>query len=636
MPKKEKEKLLTAEIELNDVDILRNDEDMAIVSLDILHLGENRNNCDISEECVNLSLDTIPNKPITFRYNRQMLETANDIAEHAHNEQQLFETRVAGHVPTNARMKLAERPNGKTYLNVEGVIQKRYVPKLMEIFANNDGKLKVSVEFLAQGTQDKDTGIFHITKFKLQAITLLSNSILEGMEGSKALLDGFTDEEVNEMNNRYFSFAFSRQEEPNIFEQIKNAQKEATVKVEALTTRQLEQKLWDKLKDFTYSDGNWTGKRYWIVDTDTENRFVYIHDNMTDVDYKAPYSINEDNEVKIDMDEKVEVKHETQWKEKAVKNAFIFTKEDWGKGAKIEIDKSKEAMSNKVWGDVDKTDLRNKVMEAENYEELAHAVYLVVEEGWEEAPSERLKYPVMQIVGGKAVYNRYGLASALAYAEAENEEEVVKKVKELYKELGIETEEKKNADENLVKEETTGKTAEEEHKEELADEVKERLEEITQELAELKEEHDKLKAEKENLIAEMQRLLAEKEELNAKATEAENACKEITARCKTAENELKKFKLAETKAEKCKYAETYATAFTANEYEVIAAKVDDDDMCYEDFCKFVDGKLTEKMKAQVACGTAKKEKTMAQMFRYDTDNSKSTKRTLDDVIASLD
>lgn len=60
-----------------------------------------------------------------------------------------------------------------------------------------------------------------------------------------------------------------------------------------------------------------------------------------------------------------------------------------------------------------------------------------MQEGWEDAPSSKLKYPIMEIKDGKAVYNRYGLASALAYAEKNNETAVVNKVKSLYKKLDI-------------------------------------------------------------------------------------------------------------------------------------------------------------------------------------------------------
>lgn len=116
-------------------------------------------------------------------------------------------------------------------------------------------------------------------------------------------------------------------------------------------------------------------------------------------------------------------------------------KESMAEGKTYKIDKSKDAMSETPWGDVDKTELRNKIMEAKNKSTLVKAVYMLVEDGWEESPSEHLKYPVMQLKGDTFVYNRYGLSSALAYAQKENESGVVSKVEAIYKKLGLGKEE---------------------------------------------------------------------------------------------------------------------------------------------------------------------------------------------------
>lgn len=101
------------------------------------------------------------------------------------------------------------------------------------------------------------------------------------------------------------------------------------------------------------------------------------------------------------------------------------------------IDKSKEAMSDKAWGEVDKAAMRDKIMEADNKATLVKAAYMLVEDGWEEAPSEHLKYPVMELKGDTFVYNRDGLASALGYAKKEDETAVVNKIEKIYKKLDL-------------------------------------------------------------------------------------------------------------------------------------------------------------------------------------------------------
>ncbi len=117
---------------------------------------------------------------------------------------------------------------------------------------------------------------------------------------------------------------------------------------------------------------------------------------------------------------------------------FVETrKQSMAEKKTYKIDKSKEAMSDADWGDVDKSALRSKIMDAANRATLVKSVYMLVEDGWEDAPSEHLKYPVMQFDGDTLVYNRNALASALGYAKKEGEDAVVNKVEKIYKKLDL-------------------------------------------------------------------------------------------------------------------------------------------------------------------------------------------------------
>lgn len=141
------------------------------------------------------------------------------------------------------------------------------------------------------------------------------------------------------------------------------------------------------------------------------------------------------------------------------------------------IDKSKEAMSTADWGDYDKAAMRDKIMDAKNRDTLVKSVYLLVEDGWKDAPSEHLKYPVMQLDGDKFVYNRNALSAALAYAKQNDETEVVNKIKAIYKKLDLDddSERKEEAKMEEIKEisatevEASAESALEEKKEEMAE-----------------------------------------------------------------------------------------------------------------------------------------------------------------------
>ena len=103
-----------------------------------------------------------------------------------------------------------------------------------------------------------------------------------------------------------------------------------------------------------------------------------------------------------------------------------------------EVDKSKDSMVDTPWGNVDKTELYKKIVDASNADTLVKDVYMKVENGWKDAPSDKLKYPVMQFKGDTLVYNRNGLSSVLGYAKAESETDVVSKIEKIYKSLDIE------------------------------------------------------------------------------------------------------------------------------------------------------------------------------------------------------
>lgn len=114
------------------------------------------------------------------------------------------------------------------------------------------------------------------------------------------------------------------------------------------------------------------------------------------------------------------------------------------------IDKSKEAMSTADWGDYDKSAMRDKIMDAKNRDTLVKSVYLLVEDGWKDAPSEHLKYPVMQLDGDTFVYNRNALSAALAYAKQNDETEVVNKIKAIYKKLDLDDDSERKEDKKMA------------------------------------------------------------------------------------------------------------------------------------------------------------------------------------------
>lgn len=163
-------------------------------------------------------------------------------------------------------------------------------------------------------------------------------------------------------------------------------------------------------------------------------------ENKLDDDSKTKI---EESELGFNPDRKEEEKLENKV---IIDGVEDFAKDDIGTKSALKVDKSKEAMSEKPWGEVDKSELRKRVIAAENFKSIADDIFLDLREGWEDGIEGALKYPVMCLEGEKAVYNRGGLASAKAYAEKNGENAILEKLEKIYKHLELdEGEEEKEA-----------------------------------------------------------------------------------------------------------------------------------------------------------------------------------------------
>lgn len=504
-------------LEPDNFKLLENDGYCSIAEIDFLHLGVNRNRCNISKECIDQSLQSFYNKPLLCILDNSIIPSlSTDFKEHAYSEEEKKKFIAFGTIPESSSFSLIERDNGKTYLNAKVVIWKNYFPVIMNILKNRNGNVKVSIELaVIEGNQDEVTGILNIEKFRLLSCVLLGENIMEGIEGSHldVLRFSYNEDDLKRANEHYITFS-SKNTVYQIPNEIKNLINEALIAykdigkgctsqelslarnlinndninkiqvnklsqhikkikdknktfgyqlfggevmenwlsdiieervggilVNSLSNNELQDQLWNELAPYKYHDGDWEGRKYYVEEIYSDEKVIIVRDNETSEYYKIPYEIK-DNKVSIKMDDKKEVHRSYEETNKSEDtetkfSAIVFAKKDYGTGENITVDKSKDAMSESSWGSVNKTELRKKVLEAKNYKSLVKDVYALVEEDWEEAPSSKLKYPIMEIKDGKAVYNRYGLASALAYAQKEGETSVINKVKSLYKKLDI-------------------------------------------------------------------------------------------------------------------------------------------------------------------------------------------------------
>ena len=472
--------------------LLENDGYCSIAEIDFLHVGLNRNKCDISKECVEKSLQSFYNKPLLCILDNSIIPSlSSDFKEHAYSDEERKKIIAFGTIPESSTFRFVERDNGKTYLTAKVVIWKNYFTGILKI---NEFRL-LSCVLLGEGIMEGIEGShLEVLRFSLAEDDFkqaneyylnfsqknaeyelpeeVKNAIQEGLNSYKSIGKGCTTQVVtmakNLANGTYIDriqvnkidqlLSNSKNKEKSltfdvlggeVMENWINDIKEERVgdrRLKSLSNQELQEQLWHDLDKYKYHDGEWEGRKYYVEEIYSDEKIAIIRDNETAEYFKVPYEIK-DGKANINMENKKPV-HKTyeettetfSTKEFSAKDITVFAKKDYGTGKTITVDKSKEAMSETNWGSVNKTELRKKVLEAKNYKSLVKDVYADVQEGWEDAPSSKLKYPIMEIKDGKAVYNRYGLASALAYAQKNNETAVINKVKSLYKKLDIDNE----------------------------------------------------------------------------------------------------------------------------------------------------------------------------------------------------
>jgi len=571
-------KVIEFSAQKNSVDLLMDDEDISIVSIDLFHIdkkGEcNLNQCNISRKCADLSIPTFANKPLSFRFNSKFNEMVTDVVEHAHNENESFDMRVAGHIPPDSRIKFIERKNGKTYCNVEAIIQKRLLPKLIDIIKTNNGDMKVSIVFKALGEQDKETGIFNVDCFVLQEVTILSNKIQEGIIGSHLQVLKFSKLEQDHANEKYLQFSKNQLSTEDIFVKIKNKKEE--ILLNSLTNGVLEKRIWHKLRDYKNFNGN---DKYWYQDVDMDKKIVIVMDNQTEELYSIPYKLSKEGDITLKEDERKKLEKDETYRQ--IENAceFLFAKEEYGTGNEIKVDKSKEAMSDTSWGKINKTTLRKDCLDAKNYKYLIKDIYVSVEDGWEDAPSEKLKYPIMEIKGDTAVYNRYGLASALTYAKANNEGAIISKIEGIYKKLEIDDEKVKEekVENNLNKDKSKDKDDKQENEKPIITNNEKAKDEIM----------DKSNSNGDEPIVD---------EWESKYNGIKKSFDELTNRFVDVEKKLKEYQSKEDKAIMHDYLEQNKDVFDEESMKVMASKINQMQMSCEEFKKEVDDRLITYLK----------------------------------------
>lgn len=394
---------------VNDIHVDEN-SNFALLDIDVCRSGDNLNHIFLTQDSVRKAVSTLYPNPVLYKCNR----FGTDFLGHEEDEM------IAGMFLNDT--KVFEKAD-ETWINGKAIIYKRYVPNVMEILKKKNGKTDVSMEIDVLASYQDENNQTVVTDFSFIGVTLLG--VTPAIPEANATVLSFSS--VQEVEEAYKAEHFSKYDKLNLSipKRIKDNITLALDKYKAENLKASSNALGvarylareesitiDKIRKIDEYFKSYNKK------VNKGNEFIY-----------SLYGGDEGNKwVSALMEEIKEIddyKHTT------------FGKEKKEMAESLKVNKSKDAMSESSWGDVDKSTLRKKVTEASNASSIVHDVYMVVEDGWEDAPSEKLKYPVMEVKNGELVYNRGGLASALGYAKAENDNAVVKKVEAIYKKLDL-------------------------------------------------------------------------------------------------------------------------------------------------------------------------------------------------------
>ena len=374
-----------------------NQSQFAKVKIFAFASGQNAHDRPVSEDALKRSANTIYSKPLVWTFDKY----TNDIGTHDIQEV------PCGFVhKENNPIDFVRLDDGRLMLTVEAMIWKKYSGDILSLFERDGLEKPVSVEIQIIEEKENEQGQMEIIDLVYLCITILGSLVKPAISSAKAEILAFSI--AKEEYNKNLTFQI-----PEIVKQ--NAQKGLILKQ-------------------NNSKGA-TAVNISIAQQLISNEFASLDliNNIYKFSQKAKTDTARFLLGSIEAFEWIDNILNPEEGEQKVKQ---FTS-DLGTEDDIKVNKSKDVISESSWGDVDKDSLRKKILKAKNYKTLIHDVYMLVEEGWETAPSEHLKYPVMQIKDGELVYNKGGLSSALAYAEKEGEAVVINKINKIKKKLGL-------------------------------------------------------------------------------------------------------------------------------------------------------------------------------------------------------
>lgn len=285
----------------------------------IMNEGKNRNGSSFSKESMKNAEQTLMNRPLLSYIKRDDDGEAVDFGGHeiitkiiktseGYDLKYFYLETPIGIFPESCNIRY-EEINGENHMVADAFIWEGYSNEALGLLNDNEGTKDVSMEItVLEATQDDD-GILNIDKFRFNAVTLLGDDIIQGMNGncniniySKTNYEEF----VNEINKKIYSLEKEEDTLENNNENVIDEPiQEFGLSIQNITDQihsQLSQRV-VKRKD--YWGEEYQGREFYFVDILPDSKVAIVEDTdySTRQYFGITYSLNEDV-VTLDFDNK--------------------------------------------------------------------------------------------------------------------------------------------------------------------------------------------------------------------------------------------------------------------------------------------------------------------------------------------
>lgn len=393
------------------------DEQLAIAEVWICHNQNNLHNFPIKLEAIQNAIPTLYNKFIVAGYEN------GDFMGHEGKNQLIL-----GFFPQDNDVRFEEK-DGKQYLVANAIISKIYAEWAYDILCD-DNYREVSMEIIVVDTENID-GTDWISAFVFMGVTVLGLDWTAACPGSNVQITKFsTDKMVEQGEKAYHQYR-------DHFAKVTEWEIPSAVKINAIKGLDLKKQYEFGGNSVSLSFARFISKNDTISEAKAKNYLKYFPKTIKELSFSEPPDKEYINYMLFGGGEGQSWMHDIRLavEQKNEIHDYFDTE--------LIVNKS-NILSTTDWSHIDKAHLKQSVIKAKNFEEIAPQVFMKLSEGWEQGIEGAFNFPVMERHGSELIYNKSALSNALEYAKQNNDDEIMVKITNIMQtlEMGKEEESK--------------------------------------------------------------------------------------------------------------------------------------------------------------------------------------------------